>query len=73
MANLPDRKDGQRRVDHWDQSGHFNLARSGHLNLAVTSLLRSLGKCGRVLRDGCAIIPRFSQHKVPQTEILLYE
>src|ERR1700730_4803794 len=40
MANLPDRKDGQRRVDHWDQSGHFYLAESGHFYLGITSLLR---------------------------------
>jgi hypothetical protein len=25
MANLPDRKDGQSRVDHGNQSGHFYL------------------------------------------------
>jgi hypothetical protein len=37
---LPDRKDGQRRVDHGDQSGHFYLAESGHFYLAVTLIVR---------------------------------
>jgi hypothetical protein len=48
MANLPDRKDDQRRVDHGGQSGHFYLAESGHFYLAesghfylaVTCILR---------------------------------
>lgn len=35
MANLPDRKDGQRRVDHGGQSGHFYLAESGHFYLGI--------------------------------------
>jgi hypothetical protein len=34
IANLPDRKDDQRRVGHGGQSGHIYLARSGHLNFA---------------------------------------
>jgi hypothetical protein len=38
MANLPDRKDDQRRVDHGGQSGHFYLAESGHFYLAVTCI-----------------------------------
>ena len=37
MAHLPDRKDGQRRVDHGGQSGHFYLAESGHFYLGITS------------------------------------
>jgi hypothetical protein len=37
MANLPDRKDDQPRVDHGGQSGHFYLAESGHFYLAVTT------------------------------------
>jgi hypothetical protein len=40
MANLPDRKDGQRREDHGGQSGHIYLARSGHFNLAPAIVLR---------------------------------
>src|ERR1700722_9713854 len=40
MANLPDRKDGQRRVDHGGQSGHFYLAESGHFYLGITFVLR---------------------------------
>src|ERR1700723_1849910 len=40
MANLPDRKDDQRRVDHGGQSGHFYLAESGHFYLGITSQLR---------------------------------
>ena len=40
MANLPDRKDGQRRVDHGGQSGHFYLAESGHFYLGITCRLR---------------------------------
>src|SRR5450631_4413605 len=40
MANLPDRKGGQRRVDHGGQSGHFYLAESGHFYLGITLTLR---------------------------------
>ena len=40
MANLPDRKDDQPRVDHWGQSGHFYLAESGHFYLGITGTLR---------------------------------
>jgi hypothetical protein len=36
MANLPDRKDDQLRVDHGSQSGHFYLAESGHFYLGIT-------------------------------------
>lgn len=36
MANLPDRTDDQRRVDHRGQSGHFYLAESGHFYLGNT-------------------------------------
>jgi uncharacterized membrane protein YjgN (DUF898 family) len=36
MANLPDRTDDQRRVDHGGQSGHFYLAESGHFYLGIT-------------------------------------
>jgi hypothetical protein len=36
MANLPDRKDDQPRVDHGGQSGHFYLAESGHFYLGIT-------------------------------------
>jgi hypothetical protein len=51
MANLPDRKDDQPRVDHGGQSGHFYLAESGHFYLAVTLALRSLDRYGSVLRQ----------------------
>jgi hypothetical protein len=44
MANLPDRKDDQPRVDHGGQSGHFYLAESGHFYLGITCQLRSLGR-----------------------------
>jgi hypothetical protein len=60
MANLPDRKDGQRRVDHWDQSGHFYLAESGHFYLGITcvdamgSILLSVGAVSDV--GGKAIV-----------------
>src|ERR1700722_4038880 len=40
MANLPDRKDGQRRVAHGGQSGHFYLAESGHFYLGITFKVR---------------------------------
>jgi hypothetical protein len=40
MANLPDRTDDQRRVDHGGQSGHFYLAESGHFYLGITLQLR---------------------------------
>ena len=40
MANLPDRNDDQRRVDHGGQSGHFYLAESGHFYLGITALFR---------------------------------
>src|SRR5271163_527388 len=43
MANLPDRKDGHRRVDHGGQSGHFYLAESGHFYLGITTCLRVTG------------------------------
>jgi hypothetical protein len=43
MANLPDRKDGQRRVAHGGQSGHFYLAESGHFYLGITFLLPITG------------------------------
>src|SRR5271156_4310015 len=43
MANLPDRKDGQRRVDHGSQSGHFYLAESGHFYLGITPPVRVTG------------------------------
>jgi hypothetical protein len=50
MANLPDRKDGQRRVDHWDQSGHFYLAESGHFYLGITSRRRILSVMVKVMK-----------------------
>src|SRR5271163_1981148 len=43
MANLPDRKDGHRRVEHGGQSGHFYLAESGHFYLGITTCLRVTG------------------------------
>src|SRR5271163_2501194 len=58
MANLPDRKDDQRRVDHGGQSGHFYLAESGHFYLAITPVLRIMyimvngRKIGKEYRDG---------------------
>jgi phenylacetate-CoA ligase len=51
MANLPDRKDGQRRVDHGGQSGHFYLAESGHFYLGITGVAQEFA----LTKDGPTI------------------
>src|SRR5271168_2880003 len=43
MANLPDRKDGHRRVDHGGQSGHFYLGITTCLRVTGLMLPPSLG------------------------------
>jgi hypothetical protein len=68
MANLPDRNDGQRRVDHWHQSGQFYLAERGHFYLAVTIIVspkytrRVLSNMKRRVGRAGRFIPRFCFH-----------
>jgi hypothetical protein len=59
MINLPSRKDGQRRVDHRYQSGHFYLAESGHFYLVATAAMRLAKYYAKWQRSNVQIAKRF--------------